>query len=441
MKKIFISILGFGFSTTMAFDTVAGSAIEMTTLDNGLKVIVKQDNRSPIFISQVWYGVGASDERWPNTGVSHMLEHMMFKGTQSYKVGEFSEVIARNGGEENAFTSKDYTAYYQKMHKSKLELAIKMEADRMRNLDLDNEEFEKERQVVIEERRQRVEDSPNAKVYEKLKDISFGYGPYKSPVIGYQDDIETMKLEVLQDWYDKYYAPNNATLVVVGDIEASEVVNLAKKYFGNYKRNPDIGAEPKGRSRGLVKNRDLVLAKAKVPFYAMSFSIPSLSAVEVESDAYAIEMLAYILDDKITKQMVRGEQVISNVSVGYNIYDKYSTVFTIGFIPASGETIERGVSGIKEVLRELTDDESDIRDEMKKTVIQIEAGYVFEKDSIDNQSYYLGMLETVGLGYEVGESYVGKMRGVTQDEVKAVALKWLNFENMNAVELKPLEMK
>ena len=211
------------------------------SLDNGLKLIVKEDKRSPVFISQLWYRVGASDEKQPYTGVSHMLEHMMFKGTQKLEPGEFSKIIAKNGGDENAFTSKDFTAYYQKMHKSKLELAIKMEADRMRNLTFSNRELMTERQVVIEERRSRVEDNPNAKVYEKLQEISYSKeGAYHTPVIGLKDDIETYPLSVLRDWYEKYYSPNNATLVVVGDVNPERVFSLTKKYFGVYPYNPNI---------------------------------------------------------------------------------------------------------------------------------------------------------------------------------------------------------
>jgi zinc protease len=313
---------------------LAQQGITQITLGNGLKIIVKTDRRAPVFISQLWYQVGASDESRPTTGISHMLEHMMFKGTDNYGAGEFSKIIARNGGNDNAFTSKDYTAYYQKMHKSKLDLAIKMEADRMRHLRLINKEFEKERQVVIEERRLRIDDNPNAKVFENLNLISFDKkGAYHAPIIGFQGDLETYRLRDLRDWYKRYYAPNNATLVVVGDVWADEVIALAKKYFGIYKYNPDIAKNNKPAIVHTGKSRVLKL-KAELPFYILSFPVPSLKTTKDKHNAYALDMLSYILDNRLSKTLVREQQIASSISVSYSLYDKYNTLFILSFTPA-----------------------------------------------------------------------------------------------------------
>lgn len=446
MDNIKYALLVFGLSL-MGFtkaDMLADEGIHQHTLENGLKIVVKEDHRSPIFISQLWYKVGSGEENWPYSGVSHMLEHMMFKSTDVYKSGEMSKIIAENGGEENAFTSKDFTTYYQKMHKSKLELAIKIEANRMRNLVLNDEEFEKERQVVIEERRFRIDDNPNARVYEKLNDISYGHGPYKTPVIGYRGDIENMELSVLKDWYDKYYAPNNATLVVVGDVNPDKVFKHAKQYFGSYQENKKIDERKKLKSRGLVMNRDLVFAKSELPFYAMSFYVPSLTTAEDKKEAYSLEMMSYLLEEEIIKSLVIDEQILSDISVGYNIYSKYGTMLTIGFIPASGYDVKDGITRIKDSVRKMKNvnkDDAKMKKLLERTITQIKTSSVYEKDSIDNQAYYIGLLETVGLGLKTHFEYMAEMEKIKVEDVVNAVEKWVDIDRGNGVELKLLEMK
>lgn len=413
--------------------------VTQSTLSNGLKIIVKTDNRAPVFIAQLWYQVGASDESRPNTGISHMLEHMMFKGTKAYKTGEFSKIIARNGGYENAFTSKDYTAYYQKMHKSKLELAIKMEADRMRHLTFSDEELRKERQVVTEERRMRIEDNPNAKVHENLNFISFDKkGAYHAPIIGFQKDIASYSLQNLRDWYERYYAPNNATLVVVGDVQADAVIALAKQYFGGYNYNPNIINADKPSIAKTGKSRALKL-KAELPFYILSFPVPSLKTNE--NDAYALDMLAIILDNSLSKTLIRNQQIASSINVSYRLYDKYNTLFTIGFIAANGVSNETVLSAIKTQMAELVKNPDVIQNELSRTKTQIEAEFVFEQDRLSTQSYYLGVLATVGLDIEKLFSYVNKMNGISAEDVARAAKRYLNFSQANSVELIPQAIK
>lgn len=211
---------------------ISDSKVHERRLDNGMKVIVKEDRRAPIMVSQVWYKVGSSYEPDGVTGVSHVLEHMMFKGTTTLEPGEFSRIIAANGGSENAFTGRDYTAYFQTMAKDRLEISLKLEADRMRNLTLPAEEFKKELEVVKEERRLRTEDKPTGQLYEQFAAVAYRSLPYANPVIGWMNDLQHMQVSDLVDWYRLWYAPNNATLVVVGDVEPEAVFELAKRYFG-----------------------------------------------------------------------------------------------------------------------------------------------------------------------------------------------------------------
>ena len=416
-------------------------SVSIATLDNGLNIIVKVDNRSPVFISQLWYKVGSSDESRPITGISHMLEHLMFKGTSKYPVGQFSKIIARNGGDENAFTARDYTAYYQKMHKSKLALAMQMEADRMGNLSFSEAEFEKERQVVIEERRLRIEDNPNAKVYENLQLISFAEkSPYYAPIIGFQQDIESYQLQDLKDWYQQYYAPNNATLVVVGDVDAANVIALAKQYFGAYQYNPNIKTLEKS-SIALQSNKKVLKLKAELPFYALSFSVPSLKTAIDEKQAYSLEMLAYVLDKLLSKTLIRNQQIASSIGLSYRIYDKYNTLFSLSFVPAQGVSNEAILAAVKKQVAELTQQLHLIENELLRIKAQLEAQFVFSQDKISTQAYYLGMLSTVGLRADKMFNYPQKMNAVSAADVSNAAKQYLDFSKANAVELIPQSMQ
>ncbi len=219
MQIRFLLLTSF-LSLSLVPSAQAENTLRETTLDNGLRVIVKEDHRAPVMVSQVWYKVGSSYENDGITGVSHVLEHMMFKGTPKRPAGEFSRIIAANGGRENAFTGQDYTAYFQQMEKSRLKVSFELEADRMRNLLLQPAEFAKEIKVVMEERRLRTDDEPQSLTQEQFTAAAFVNSPYRHPIIGWMDDLENLRTEDLREWYQKWYAPNNATVVVVGDVQA-----------------------------------------------------------------------------------------------------------------------------------------------------------------------------------------------------------------------------
>ena len=219
-------------AVTLGCGVTAHARTSEFMLDNGMKVVVVEDHRAPVATAQVWYRVGSSYEIDGVTGVSHALEHMMFKGTESVPPGEFSRIISENGGTENAFTSRDYTAYFQTLSADRLETAFRLESDRMRNLTLPPEEFAKELEVVKEERRLRTEDRPTSLTYERFNAVAFLSSPYRTPVIGWMDDLDHMTVDDLRDWYARWYAPNNATLVVAGDVDPQEILALARNYYG-----------------------------------------------------------------------------------------------------------------------------------------------------------------------------------------------------------------
>ena len=265
-------------------------------LDNGLKIIVREDHRAPVVVVQVWYLTGGMDEFNGTSGVAHVLEHMMFKGTNDVPAGQFSKTISANAGKDNAFTNRDYTTYFEQLRNDKLELALKLEADRMVNLNITDEEFAKEIRVVMEERRLRTEDKAHSIVYEQLLANVYNAHPYGRPVIGFMNDLENMKAADARAWYKTWYAPNNATLVIAGDVDSNEVLALSQKYFGPLKaqslpeRKPQTEPEQRGIKRIVVK------APAQLPYIAMAYHAPVLRDAAKDWEPYALQILVGILD-------------------------------------------------------------------------------------------------------------------------------------------------
>lgn len=414
------------------------------TLWNGLKILIKEDHRAPVVVSQVWYKVGSSYEPSGVTGISHMLEHMMFKGTVKHSPGEFSRIIAENGGRENAFTGRDYTAYFQSLEKSRLPISFELEADRMRNLRLIDEEFQKERQVVIEERRMRTEDNPQGKTGEHFMAMAWSNSLYKNPIIGWPEDLESYRLSDLQDWYDRWYAPNNATVVVVGDVVASEVLELAKKHFGALQPDDLIVLKSRQETEQLGERRMTVKLPAKLPFLVMGYKVPSLQTAEDEDEAYALEVLAGILDGgnsaRLASQLVRGQQIATSAGAGYNLYARLSTLFNLEAIPAKGQTLE----GLEAALRaqiDLLKREPVSSDELARIKAQVLANAIYERDSVFYQAMQIGMAETVGLGWQKVDEYVDRVKAVTAEQVMTVAQKYLIDDRLSVAWLEPVEIE
>jgi zinc protease len=410
------------------------------TLDNGLKVLVKPDRRAPILISQVWYKVGASYEYGGVTGVSHLLEHMMFKGTERLAPGEFSRIIAENGGEENAFTGRDYTAYFQKLANDRLEVAFELEAERMRNLTLDPEEFAKELEVVKEERRTRTDDDPQSLTFEQFNAVAYVASPYRNPVIGWAGDLEQSTVEDLRDWYRLWYAPNNATLVVAGDVDPEQVFSLAEKHFGPLQ--PEQISPPKTRPEPeqLGQKRISVKAPAQEPYLLMGFKAPALNDAEDEWQPYAFEVLASVLDGgssaRFSRELVRGSQVASSASASYSAFSRLPGMFMLSGVPAAGHTVEQLeaalIAQVERVQTELVDEQ-----EMERVRNQLIAEKVYELDSLFYQAMVLGQLETVGLGWELADTYVDQLAAVTPEQIRAVAQRYLVPDMLTVAVLDP----
>lgn len=412
-------------------------------LDNGLKVIVKEDRRAPIVTSQVWYKVGSSYEHGGVTGVSHVLEHMMFKGTDKLEPGEFSRIVAENGGDENAFTGRDYTAYFQTLAKDRLEVSFELEAERMRHLALPEEEFLKELEVVKEERRLRTEDDPESLTYEQFNATAYEASPYRIPVIGWGSDLEGMEVGDLRDWYRLWYAPNNATLVVVGDVLADEVFALAEKHFGPLRPEqialPKRRAEPEQRGEKRIR----VNAPANEPYLLMGYKATALGQDAQEWEPYALEMLASVLDGgssaRFSRQLVRGSKVAKSASAGYSAFTRLPGMFLMDGTPAKGRSVEDLERAFGEQVERVRN-EPVAASELERIRTQLIAGKVYELDSVYSQAMLIGRLETVGLGWPLAYEYVKHLSSVTPEQVQAVARKYLVPERLTVALLEPQPM-
>ncbi|MGD2073525.1 MAG: pitrilysin family protein [Gammaproteobacteria bacterium] len=422
--------------------TLAGETIHEYRLENGLKLIVKEDHRAPVMVSQVWYKVGSSYEHDGITGISHVLEHMMFKGTEAHPAGEFSHIIAENGGSQNAFTSRDYTAYFQTMDNSRVPVSFELEADRMRNLTLPEDEFRKEVQVVMEERRMRTEDNPQSLAYEQFNATAYINSSYRTPVIGWMDDLERLRVDDLRAWYRKWYAPNNATLVVVGDVDPDEVHALAKQFFGPLEPS-DIAPVKPGREvpqRG--PKRIEVKAPAELPYLIMGYKAPVVLSLDSEDlwEPYALDVLAGILDGgasaRLSRELVRGQAVAASAGAAYDAYDRMKSLLLLSGTPANGHSLEELEAALRQQVERLREEPVET-EELERVKAQIRAARVYEQDSIFYQAMQIGMLETVGLSWKELERYHDRIVAVTAQQVQSVARKYLVDDQLTVAELVP----
>ncbi|NOT11676.1 MAG: insulinase family protein [Methylococcaceae bacterium] len=409
-------------------------------LGNGLKIVVKEDHRSPVVVSQVWYKVGSSYESGGITGISHMLEHMMFKGTDKHPAGEFSRIIAENGGDENAFTGQDYTAYFQTMEATRLAVSFELEADRMRHLHLLADELKKELQVVTEERRMRTDDNPQAKMQEHFASVAYSNSPYKNPIIGWPSDIAGYTVEDIQAWYQRWYAPNNAIVVVVGDVKTPDVIALAEKYFGDLQKSDIKPLKPQAEIEQLGMRKMKVKVPAKLPSIVMGYKVPVLKSAEQEWEAYALEVLAGVLDGgssaRLSSGLVRGRQIAVAADAGYSLTERLPSLFELEATPVEGKTVEELEAALKAEITKLQD-ELVKTDELLRIKAQVLASAVYERDSNFYQAMQLGMLETVGLGWQKADEYVPKINQVTAEQVRDVARKYLIEDHLNVAYLDP----
>ena len=411
-----------------------------TTLPNGLHVIVKEDHRAPTALQMVWYRAGSIDEKDGSSGLAHALEHLMFKGTKKVKPGEFSQRVAAAGGHDNAFTSYDYTAYYQQVPARALPEMMMLEADRMANLQIPQKEYDQEIKVVMEERRWRTEDDPTALVHESMNSMAFQAHPYRRPVIGWMDDLIHMHRADAEQWFKTWYTPNNAWLVIAGDVKHDEIFRLAEKYYGAIKphalpeRKPQNEPEQRGTRRVVVK------APAKLPYIALAWKVPKLNDVDKDSEPYALSVLSAVLDgggaSRLAKNLVRGQKIAQSAGAGYDSTSRGESLFVMDGQPAEGHTVVELEAALRGEVKRIQDEGVSV-DELARIMTQTIAGQVFKRDSVMGQAMEIGATEVIGMSWRDTDKMLDKIRMVTADEVQAVARKYFGDDTLTVATLDP----
>lgn len=413
------------------------------TLPNGLKLFVQEDHRAPLVVSQVWYKVGSSYEPNGITGISHALEHMMFKGTAKHGPGEFSRIISENGGQENAMTDTDYTMYYQTIEASKLPISFELEADRMRNLSLSPAEFGKEIQVVMEERRMRYEDNPQALTYERFLAAAHIANAYHHTTIGWMNDLRQMSDDDLRAWYNKWYVPNNALVVVVGDVKPEQVYQLALQYFGPLKPGRLPVVKQHGEVPSLGERDVIVKLPAQLPWLIMGYNVPSIKSDPSTNDTYTLAVIAGILSSGdsswLEKDLVRGQQIAAGANASYDPTSRLPTLFTLDGTPSQGHTTaqlkQAFFSEIQRLQNQLVEEK-----ELSRVKAGIIAAKVYSQDSISNQAMEIGSLEAVGLPWQLRDEFIKRIAQVTPQQVQEVARRYLINDNLTVAVLQPLPL-
>ncbi len=443
MRRALLVVVGL-LASTLSLSARSAGEVHEYKLDNGMKVIIKVDHRAPVAVSQVWYKVGSSYEHNGSTGLSHALEHMMFKGTKKHAPNEFSRIVSENGGRENAFTGQDYTTYFQQLEASRLPIVLELEADRMRNLTLPAGEFAKEIKVVMEERRMRTEDSPTSLTHEHFMATAFTSSPYHHPVIGWMDDLENMKIEDLRAWYQIWYAPNNATLVIVGDVDPAATLESVKKYFGPLKPSkiPEVKPQREIEQRGM--RRIVVKAPAELPYLVMGYKAPVVATAKDAWEPYALEVLSGILDggnsSRLSKNIVRGKEIAANAGAGYDLFSRLDELFTFDGTPAPGHTVAELEAALREQINQVRDTLV-TADELERIKAQVVAAKVYERDSTFYQAMQLGTLETNGLSWKLADEYLDRIKAVTPEQIQQVAKKYLIDDRLTVAVLDPLPIE
>ena len=425
------------------------SSIVQFTLANGMTVLVQPDRRAPTAVHMVWVRVGAMDEVDGTSGVAHVLEHMMFKGTPSVRAGDFSRRVAALGGRENAFTSRDYTGYYQQIPSQKLEDVMRLEADRFANNQWDDAEFIKELEVVKEERRMRTDDNPRAQLYEAMTATVFVASPYRRPIVGWMSDLDAMTPADARAFFRRWYTPRNAALVVAGDVDPQQVRLLAEKYYGPIASGELAPRKPREEPPQLGLRRLDVKVVADQAYVALSFKVPSLSATGLDAntataadnDALALTVLAAVLDGysgaRLDRALTQGDAPIANSAGAYNgLWGRGPQLFTLDGVPVKGKSAQQIETALREqVARVAREGVSEA--ELQRVKTQWVAGEIYKLDSVFNQARSIGVYWTQGLPPDAGSRLLARLRGVSAQRVQDVAARYFGDDQLTVATLVP----
>jgi zinc protease len=436
-----LPLLALALSASVAAGSPAENAVSDFTLDNGMEVVVIPLHRAPVVTQMVWYKIGSADEPPGKSGIAHFFEHLMFKGTKLHGPGEFMAKVAEIGGNQNAFTSYDYTAFYETVSPDALETMMGFEADRMRNLILTDDVIGPERDVILEERRLRIEGSPQALLSEEINATLYQNQPYRIPVIGWMHEMEQLNRVDATAFYDKYYAPNNAVLVVSGDVDEATVRKYAEATYGKVPRGPDLPprirpTEPEQNTKRTVTMRD---ARVSLPSFQKSWVVPSYHTAK-DSEAEALDLLSEILGggnrSRIYQELVVKTGIASDAGALYSGTYLDNTSFAIYGAPRGEAGLEQVEDAIDAEIRKIIRDGVS-ENELEKAKDRYVRAMIFARDSPSGMANIYGAaLSTGGTVKDVAE-WPDRIKAVTSDQVKAVAAKYLNPDRSVAGYLLP----
>lgn len=423
-----------------SFSEISFSAsVQETVLDNGLKVLLLEDHKSPAVTFQVWYRVGSRNEQDGKSGLAHFLEHMLFKGTPSTGPEQYSRIIAKNGGQANAFTTADVTVYFATMSRDKIQIQLELEADRMVNALLDEKFFEAEKRVIQEERRLRVDDNPIAALGEVAGAIAYMVHPYRRPVIGWMHDIENLTRQDLVDFYKLYYSPNNAFIVVTGDFSSEEILPKIKAAYGKIPRGaapPNVQAEEPPQ-RG--ERRTTLKKEAELPFVMTYYHAPNLKS----ADSFALDLLTVILaggrSSRLHQDLVYQKRLVRGIDADYSGASVDPTVFSVTAQLLPGKEpgpIQQEIDSLIEKIKgELVTER-----ELNKAKNQVEAAFIFGRDSIFGQAMKIGFYEAAG-DWRLMDRYIEGIRKVSREDIRRVAKQYLDRDRRTVGTLIPVATK
>lgn len=423
----------------------AQAKAEQFTLANGLTLIVKPDRRAPTAVHMMYVRVGSMDEVDGTTGVAHVLEHMMFKGTAELKPGDYSRRVAALGGRENAFTTRDSTGYFQQIPNDKLEEVMRLEADRFARNQWADEEFVRELEVVKEERRQRTEDVPRAMLYEQLSAVIYQASPYRRPVVGWMSDLDAMTPQDARDFYRRWYVPANAAVVVVGDVDPAAVRRLAEKHYGSLQARPVPPRKPRAEPEQTGMRRLEFKAPAEQAYVGLAYKVPQFASFEPGSDnedALALTVLAAVLDGysgaRLDRALTQGpDRVADSVSASNGLWGRGPQLFHLSGIPAPGKKPADVEAALRaEVARVARDGVTEA--ELQRVKTRWVASEVYKLDSIMNQARELGGAWIMGMPLDSGERLITRLRAITAEQVKSVAARYFGDDRLTVGVLLPL---
>jgi zinc protease len=438
------SVQSQSIADAVAHESVSPDRVQQFTLANGMTLIVKPDRRAPTAVHMLWVRVGSMDEVDGSSGVAHVLEHMMFKGTPTVKVGEFSRQVAALGGRENAFTSYDYTGFYQQIPANKLEAVMRLEADRFAHIQWSDEEFKKELEVVKEERRMRTEDNPRALMNEALRAAVFVASPYRRPIVGWMSDLQALTAADARDFYQRWYVPANAAVVVAGDVDVAQVLALAQKYYASVVPGPVPERKPREEPVQTGLKRLSFKAPAEQSVVTLAFKVPSFTSFDEapdNTDALALTVLAAVLDGysgaRLNRALTQGaDRVADSAGADNGLWGRGPQLFSLVGVPAQGKTAQQVESALREQVLRIAR-EGVLASELNRVKTQWVASAVYKLDSLFNQARELGTSWAQGLPLDANERLMARLRGVTAEQVKAVAGKYFADDQLTVAQLLP----